>query len=184
MESLDMREVEGYLVTKCGRVFLGEEVISSRNKFKHFEYTLPLREVKLSENGTGYLIAQSSAKRKSMLVSRLVAIGWVPNPDCKEQVNHKDGVKSNNHFENLEWCTQSENMLHAYQTGLKIAHKGEKASKNILTNIQVSEIYLHTKKGILTQKAIADMYGVSVHTVDSIKRKHSWGWLTDNLDCH
>lgn len=52
-------------------------------------------------------------------VHRLVAKEFVDNPRGCELVNHIDGNKSNNRFDNLEWCTQSENMQHAYRTGLQ-----------------------------------------------------------------
>lgn len=52
-------------------------------------------------------------------VHRLVAETFLPNPDNKRTVNHIDGDKSNNHISNLEWNTMSENISHAYRTGLK-----------------------------------------------------------------
>ena len=57
-------------------------------------------------------------KKKSVVVHRLVAKAFVPNPNGYPQVNHKDGNKHNNHFDNLEWVTGSMNLLHAHKTGL------------------------------------------------------------------
>lgn len=55
-------------------------------------------------------------------VNRLVGLYFIPNLENKEMINHKDGIKTNNFFMNLEWNTRSENMLHAYRI-LKIKKK-------------------------------------------------------------
>jgi len=56
-----------------------------------------------------------SGLHKSMLIHRLVAIAFIPNPDNKRNVNHKNGIKTDNRVDNLEWVTYSENEIHSYR---------------------------------------------------------------------
>lgn len=87
--------------------------------------------------------------RKSLHVHRLVALAFHPNPDNKPCVNHKDGNKENNHSDNLEWCTKSENGKHAYQVlGIKHPHKGRSPSEEIRKKISIGlkKYYAETLK--------------------------------------
>jgi hypothetical protein len=59
-----------------------------------------------------------NGKRKRHMVHKLVAKLFIDNPRELTEVNHKDGNKLNNNAENLEWCTRSENIQHAHDTGL------------------------------------------------------------------
>ena len=59
-----------------------------------------------------------NGKQKYQLIHRLVAITFIPNPENKREVNHIDGDKTNNRVSNLEWSTRSENVSHAFRTGL------------------------------------------------------------------
>lgn len=81
--------------------------------------------LKQSNTTTGYKKVElvKDGKRKSIKVHRIVATAFIPNPMNKPYINHIDGNPINNCVENLEWCTQHENIVHAYKTGLiKISH--------------------------------------------------------------
>lgn len=83
--------------------------------------------LKQFKNHKGYLITQLSnnGKSKTFIVHRLVAQAFIPNPENKPQINHKDTNKLNNYIDNLEWVTNSENKKHAKLNGLcKSSPKG------------------------------------------------------------
>lgn len=91
----------------------------------------------LRKNGnTDYLTTfiRVNGKPKIVSVHRLVAILFVPNPNKLNEVNHIDGNKKNNHFQNLEWVSLSQNMIHMYRSGLKkykpIHYKGKTGSQH------------------------------------------------------
>lgn len=84
--------------------------------------------MKGSPSGSGYkrVGLTLNGKSRPLLIHRLVAMAFIPNPENKPCVNHKNGIKSDNRLENLEWCTYSENTIHAFKTGLSKATKGDK----------------------------------------------------------
>lgn len=77
---------------------------------------------------------------KTMTIHRLVAIAFIPNPENKLQVNHKDGVKKNNNANNLEWNTHSENTFHAYKNNLMSARKGQSNTCSKLKEFEAKQI--------------------------------------------
>ena len=68
-------------------------------------------------NSCGYQMVDAS--RPPQYVHRMVAETWIPNPNHHKEVNHINGDKDDNRVENLEWMTRSQNLRHAYRTGLK-----------------------------------------------------------------
>lgn len=69
----------------------------------------------------GYLVVnlKLNGVQSKKLIHRLVALAFIPNQKDKHYINHKDGNKQNNKVDNLEWCTQSENIKYAYENKTK-----------------------------------------------------------------
>lgn len=110
-----MEELKGFVPIK---EYEGLYLISKEGKL----YSLRRRKfLKPFRNEKGYLVVElwKNQTRKSRKLHKLVAETFVANPKNLTEVNHKDGNKSNNCAENLEWCTRSENVQHAYDLGLR-----------------------------------------------------------------
>lgn len=115
---------------------------------------------------------------KNYFIHRLVGKAFVPNPDNKPQINHKDMNKLNNHYTNLEWVTNAENTDHSYLNGRKRAMVRVNTSyRPTLSKQQVIDILalLALKKHKL--KEIADMYKVHITTISSLKQGRNLGRL-------
>lgn len=98
---------------------------------------------------------------------RLVAIHFIPNTMNKETVNHKDGNKTNNAVENLEWANKNEQMLHAYKLGLKKPMRGILQPSHILTEDMVRDLRQNYKARDKSfgAHAFAEKYGTSLATI-------------------
>ncbi len=107
-----------YYVTENGEVY-------STSFNKRWNINGELRKMKPQEHRQGYLLVKlyKDGKGKKFKIHRLVSEMYIPNVKNLPQVNHIDGNKTNNHVSNLEWCTPSQNIKHAYNTGLKKPRK-------------------------------------------------------------
>jgi hypothetical protein len=107
-------------------------------------------EYKMHPGGNGYLqiCTYVGGKLKNVKCHKSVAETFIPNPEHKRCVNHKDGVKTNNNVTNLEWVTHKENSQHAYRIGLfKPGSVGCGAGLSPLFNPDGSTIYCGEKNG-------------------------------------
>ena len=85
--------------------------------------------LKVSHTNSGYqIVGAGYGSTHYQYVHRLVAETWIPNPNHYRDVNHINGDKTDNRVENLEWVTHSQNMRHAYRTGLKKPAGGRKGT--------------------------------------------------------
>lgn len=111
---------------------------------------------------------------KTFKVHRLVALAFIINPENKLQVNHKDGIKTNNNVNNLEWNTNSENQLHAHKIGLNKGPQGEKNHSSKLTKEQVLEIRSKYYPREYVCRKLAEEYLVPHQTIHKIVTKQTW----------
>ena len=151
--------LEDYVITKNG------EVINKHNE----------RKLKPQPNGKGYLRVIIGGHR--YFVHRLVAQKYVPNPENKLQVNHKDGNKLNNYYENLEWVTSQEDRNHAVENDLHLC--GARCSWSKLTSSQVLEIL---NDDVHTFTELGKMYNVNRNTIRDIKMGKTWKQLKRYAD--
>lgn len=119
---------------------------------------------------------------KRYLLHKLVAQTFVPNPNDLPQVNHIDGNRMNNAASNLEWVTGSQNVKHAYDTGLK-SNAGELNPISKLTEDVVVDIWRLAKQGHKPSSIIRLLkLNVCRSTVSSVTNGKNWAHVTSTLE--
>ena len=124
-----------------------------------------------------------NGKQKNFYVHRLVALNFIPNPENKKEVNHINGIKTDNRAINLEWVTPKENIRHAWNTGLSSVanYSSEKHYLAKFTNKQAKQIRAEYIFGSRTHgtTALAKKYGVCHATILKIVKNQSYTNITE-----
>lgn len=134
------------------------------------------------ERGYAQVIVKREGKATTTKVARLIALAFMGRRQENEQINHINGVKSDNRVENLEYVTASENVRHAYAHGLVVIPKGKKNRHSganrprKLTEDNVLAIRGRLKTGEFA-RSIAPDYGVHETTINEIRRREIWAWV-------
>lgn len=110
----EIPEYEGYFITNKGKVYT-YVTKGCRNKKKLDKTKVHQLKPRYTKKGYArvYLRNSKSGKRKDLYIHRLVAEAFIPNPENKPEVNHKDCNPSNNKVKNLEWTTRKENLKYS-----------------------------------------------------------------------
>lgn len=116
------------------------------------------------------VVMTKDGRQHTAKVHRLVGLAWIPNPDKLPEINHKNGIKTDNRDVNLEWCTRTQNNAHAHRTGLN-------KTRRVLTPERLAGVRAAIATGE-QGKDIAARFGIKGPMVSTIKtgkyveRKH------------
>lgn len=170
----DVKGYEGqYQVSSYGRVKSVPRVIirSNGNPQTISEKIL----APIVDKRSGYLkVSLMKGKLRTCRIHRLVAESFIPNPEGKPEVNHKDGNKQNNTVDNLEWVTESENISHAFANNL-MTTKGESNPHSVVMETDVRSIRGRRIKGDKLGSVYADYKStMSLSGFKKIWYNHTW----------
>lgn len=160
----------GYAVDKNGNFYS-----CKAHNFKPYMFCdkWSLFKLKNNRHGYPYVIMSIFGKDITAKIHKLVALAFVPNPCNFPVINHKDGIKTNNNYYNLEWCTHSYNSNHYIGLGIRDTAKGSRIKCSKLNEISVSEIKIALKNGE-RRKDLSIKYKIDLSVICLIANNKLW----------
>mgnify|MGYP002641554558 CR=1 FL=1 len=151
-----------YEIDDCGNLYATYIANAFRKQSAKTDRDCSLRKAITKEGYVKYTLSPSNSsqpKRNFRLAHRLVAEAFIPNLENKPQVNHINGVKTDNRVENLEWVTAQENVAHATDTGLCVRHTPprlliQKCDKDTLEVIEEFKGYGELTNSIYAKRSV------------------------------
>lgn len=134
------------------------------------------RLLKQWKNSHGYMLVRLSSPRRVARVHRLVAEAFAPNPHSKPFVNHINNDRADNRAENLEWCTQQENLAHAARQGRmqRDYWLGRRSPNARLTDTDVAAIRAEYAAGGISWETLGKRYAISKRAIGRIIQGESY----------
>lgn len=179
----DIQGYEGfYQASNLGRVRSIPRVIVDRKNNRFFKGRI-LKSY-LDKDGYPTIILSKSNKKRVIHVHRLVAQVFIPNLENKEQVNHIDGDKQNNRIENLEWCSNLENIRHSWSSGLS-TNKHCWGELNYKARLSESDVKFMRTNFISRSKdfgitAMARRFNISTGHAANVIYRRTWKHVKEN----
>lgn len=180
MNDEEWRDVVGYegsyQVSDIGRVKSVPRVYKMKDgRRKNIKKEI-IMKFDIDKDGYFKIGLREKGKQRNFFIHRLVAQAFIKNPENKPQVNHIDGIKTNNSITNLEWVTHQENRTHAAENGLVPDQWGCKNPNVKISESKVRIIRELNKKGVKYSE-ISEIVGTSVSNVKNIIFGKTWKWL-------
>ncbi len=168
-----------YQVSNLGNVRSLDREVAPNNRVPYWKKG---KICKQSKSNLGYMTVGFTVNniKVNKYVHRLVAEAFIDNINDYPQVNHIDCDKTNNRMDNLEWCTNSQNHIHASKNGLnklhlhRVAYSGEKNGRALLTKEQVLELKQKYIPYKYSAKKLSKEYNVSESCITHILNNTSW----------
>ena len=162
------KDIEGYeglyQISDLGNV---------KSAYKHNGRSNIILKQYVDKDGYLKIILYKDNKYKNFFVHRVVASAFIPNKLNYPQINHINGIKTDNRVENLEWCNQSHNSKEAHRLGLQ-STKREKNSQSKITTGEAIEIYYNGIAHSLTLSEIGAVYDITPSAVCHIMENRRW----------